>query len=137
MVLVVDDEESMRQFTVLALNRLGFIALARSDVDGAMEIVNTTPSLQVLLSDICLQSTTGPELVRQVLRNRPELKVVFMSGGFDNVAFRQTDPLLDKPFGLASLRVAIESVLNQSTTPFEPRITNERRRLVNGNGTRI
>src|SRR5256885_1584886 len=97
-VLVVDDDHVMRDCAVAAVNGLGFVAVGRSDADSAMETVNTTPSLQILISDICLESGTGPDLVRRVLGKRPELKVVFMTGGYVNVSFRRTDPVLEKPF---------------------------------------
>src|SRR2546422_11466116 len=80
-VLVVDDDVLMQKLTVTALNHVGHAAVGCTDIRRATEIVNTTPSLRVLLSDICLQSVTGPELVRQVRAARHELKVDFMTGG--------------------------------------------------------
>jgi two-component system cell cycle sensor histidine kinase/response regulator CckA len=130
-ILVVDDDSSMLEFALAALDRLGYVAVGRSDPEGALDVVKSTPSLQVLLSDICLGPITGPELIRQALRDRPELKVVFMSGGFDNVSFRRTDPVLDKPFRLDGLQKALDSVLNDQQPQSEqaPAGTERRRSI--------
>src|SRR5262245_54910916 len=97
-VLVIDDDELILELTIQTLNQLGFPAVGRAEADGAMEASKALPSLRLVLSDVRLKSCTGPDLVRRVLRKRPELKVVFMSGGFHNVPFRRTDPVVDKPF---------------------------------------
>jgi len=118
-VLVVDDDVLVQKLTVTALNYAGHSAVGCTDIRRAIEIINTTPSLRVLLSDICLESGTGPELVRQVRAARPELKVVFMTGGYSNVSFRRTDPVLHKPFTIQHLQQIIEMALNERETEFE------------------
>jgi two-component system cell cycle sensor histidine kinase/response regulator CckA len=129
-VLVIDDEELILEHAITTLNKLGFMAVGRTTADGAIEALKAHPSLGVVLSDICLKSGTGPELVRRVLRERPDLKVVFMSGGFDNIPFRQTDPLVDKPLDAESLRQAIADVLDRVRPAFERRKIQDRRRHV-------
>ncbi len=129
MILVVDDDIAMQEFSVRALIQLGYQAVGRGDEESAIAVVETTPSLQVLLSDIQLTYSTGPEMVRRMLRIRPDLKVVFMTGGYADATFRRTDPVLDKPFSLRRLQQAIDSVLN----PVQPRLegpptANDRRR---------
>jgi two-component system cell cycle sensor histidine kinase/response regulator CckA len=123
----------MLEFALAALKRLGYIAIGRSDPESALAVVKSTPSLRILLSDICLGPITGPDLIRKALRDRPELKVVFMSGGFDNISFRRTDPVLDKPFRLDRLQKALDYVLRkQEQVPPEPGPagTDRRRSLV-------
>src|SRR5262245_1697653 len=127
-VLVIDDDELILELTIQTLNKLGFNAVGRTDADGAMEASQAMPSLRVLLSDVRLKTGTGPDLVRRVLRERPELKVVFMSGGFRNVPFRRTDPVVDKPFDQHSLRTAIHDALDHPYPDFERRKTPDRRR---------
>jgi DNA-binding NtrC family response regulator len=119
-VLVVDDDQLMRDYAVNALNRLGYVAAGRSTIESAVEFAKATASLRLVLCDICLGSDTGPDLIRRVLWFRPELKVVFMSGGYSNISFRHTDPLIDKPFSLQRLREAIESALHESRGSMAP-----------------
>jgi len=130
-VLVIDDDESMLDVAVTILNQMDFPAVGRTNADAAIQALAEMPSLRVLLSDVCLESGSGPDLVRRVLRDRPDLKVVFMSGGFANVPFRRTDPLLDKPFDRQSLRKAIDAALNQAKSGFERRKIPDRRRGLN------
>jgi DNA-binding NtrC family response regulator len=129
-ILVIDDEELIVEHAIATLKKLGLTALGRTTVDGAIEALKAYPTLRIVLSDIYLKSGTGPELVRRALRDRPELKVVFMSGGFDNVPFRQTDPLVDKPLDAQSLRQAIADVLDPARSTFERRKTQDRRRRI-------
>ena len=130
-ILVVDDDFSMLEFALAALNRLGYVAVGRSDPESALAVVKSTPSLQILLSDICLGPVTGPDLIRQALRDRPDLKVVFMSGGFDNISFRRTDPVLDKPFRLERLQRALDAVLKHEPALSRQAPTGtERRRII-------
>src|SRR5262245_36617053 len=128
-VLVVDDDELFLELTIETLNNLGFPAVGRVDVNGAVEASKTLPSLRLLLSDVRLETGTGPDLVRRVLRERPELKVVFMSGGFHNIPFRRTDPFVAKPFDQQSLRRAIDDALHHTYPDFERRQIPDRRRL--------
>jgi two-component system cell cycle sensor histidine kinase/response regulator CckA len=128
-ILVIDDDESVLDYTVQALQALGYNATGAADAEGALQLIRKMPSIQLLLSDICLKAGTGPDLVRQALRHRPELKVVFMTGGFADVTFRRTDPLLRKPFRLAELRTAIHSMLQAGRPAHNPLpATLERRR---------
>jgi two-component system, cell cycle sensor histidine kinase and response regulator CckA len=131
-VLVVDDDALFLELTIETLNNLGFPAVGRLDVNGAMEATKAMPSLRLLLADVRLESGTGPDLVRRVLRERPELKVVFMSGGIHDIPFRRTDPFVAKPFDRQSLRTAIQDALNHPYPDFERRKIPDRRKLPMG-----
>src|SRR5262249_14672192 len=119
-ILVIDDDESVLDYTLQALDALGYNATGAVDIEGALHLVDKLPSLELLLSDICLKAATGPDLIRRALRARPDLKVVFMTGGFLDVTFRRTDPLLRKPFRLAELQTAIHSMLQARQPLYDP-----------------
>jgi two-component system cell cycle sensor histidine kinase/response regulator CckA len=112
LILVIDDEESVQKYTVEALSVCGYSAMGVGTPTAALDVIRTVPSLQVVLSDIVLGPTTGPALIRQALRHRPDLKVVFMTGGSTDVLVRHSDPVLVKPFQLAELCSTIEAVLH-------------------------
>ena len=128
-VLVLDDDELVLEFSTRAVRTLGYSTVSANNVENALDLVNRIPSLRLLLCDVLIGQATGPEFVRQALRNRPDLKVVFMSGGFEDVRFRHTDPLLTKPFDLRQLKTAIESVLDSTEPAFVALPVGERRRL--------
>lgn len=128
-VLVIDDEEPLRRIVVEALAVFGYDAVAASGAEEAWSIFEETPSLRVLICDVHLGEASGPSLVRELLRERPTLHVIFMSGGLDDLPFRQTDPFLRKPFDLISLRTALANVLERGQARInEKRIEGDRRR---------
>jgi DNA-binding NtrC family response regulator len=132
-VLVVDDDESAKDFVVAAVNHLGYVAVG-TNAHSAMDVVKTTRSLRVLLSEIRLNAGSGRDFVRQALWYRPELKVVFMSSGFNDVSLRRTDPVLNKPFDLDHLRNALDSVLKQRV---EPPVVERRRTVAERNAAAL
>jgi len=113
MIFVIDDDPDIQKTTVEAIQALGYDAIGATDAETALQLIESTPSLQVILSDICLKSGSGPELIRLALRERPEIKVLFMSGGYTDVRFRHTDMVLHKPFRLVDLRDALQNILEK------------------------
>ena len=129
-VLVIEDDDAVREYAVKALSRLGYAATGAADAQAALEIATASPSIRLILSDVCLTSGTGPEVVRQALRHRPDLKVIFMTGGFDGISFRRTDPVIPKPFRIQQLHDMVKSALDDTKRPAETRRASgvERRR---------
>jgi two-component system cell cycle sensor histidine kinase/response regulator CckA len=114
-ILVVDDEQALVDLTTAILNEAGFTALGTTDPDEALRMVETDDSIGVLLSDVMMPKATGPELVRRAQRIRSgALRILFMSGGFDNVRFRQTDRILEKPWTRKELLGEIRGVFSKS-----------------------
>jgi DNA-binding NtrC family response regulator len=111
-ILVVDDDAALQEYTIEALRQLGYIAIGVADVPAALGAVHMLPSLRVVLSDIQLKSCAGSDMVRQALRSRPDLKVVFMSDGTCAAECRHTDRVLAKPVALQELEVVIDDVLH-------------------------
>lgn len=117
-ILVVDDEPAIVEVTVTILNAAGFLAVGTVDPKEALRWIETQPTINVLLSDVMMESTTGPELVRraQKIRNG-DLRVLFMSGGFDGVRVRETDRVLSKPWTSAELLHAVGELLVEVPLP--------------------
>jgi CheY-like chemotaxis protein len=113
-ILVVDDEQGLVDVTTAILNQAGFTALGTTDPDEALRLVETNSSINVLLSDVMMPKANGPELVRRAQRARSgSLRVLFMSGGFDDVRFRQTDRILEKPWTRDELIEEIKGLLGE------------------------
>jgi len=129
-VLVIDDENIVQQYIVDMLRAMGYAACATADAEGATHLVTSLPTLRVLLCDICLKRCSGPELIREVLHQGPNLKVVFMTGGFSDVAFRSTDPVITKPFRFEDLQNVISAALRGSAPLPEQPVPCERRRWI-------
>ena len=81
-VLVVEDEQAVRDIAVAILRDLGYRVLEAEDGEGAMRsIAAHGPVIALLLTDVVLPGRLrGRELARQALAARPGLRVLFMSG---------------------------------------------------------
>jgi two-component system cell cycle sensor histidine kinase/response regulator CckA len=112
-ILMVEDDEHLRQMNAAVLERAGFVVLQAGDSNEAAEIWEKDQDrIEVLFADILVPGLSGPEIAREFLKEKPELKVVFMTGS-DRSVVTETAKLvkgarfLQKPFGP---RVLIESV---------------------------
>jgi PAS domain S-box-containing protein len=80
-ILVVEDEEALRELTVRILRRNGFHAVAAAGGPEALKIADDPHQrIDLLLSDVVMPHINGAELAEQLHQVRPGLKVLFMSG---------------------------------------------------------
>src|SRR5690242_5632690 len=85
-ILVVDDEESLREFLRLLLKRCGYEVFTAGDGVAALELAQEMPHLDALVSDIEMPRMRGNELANQLATVHPEAAIVFVSS---------SDPPLD------------------------------------------
>ena len=117
-VLVAEDEESVRQMIALVLRSSGFDSVLCVDGLDAAERIEAGEPVDALLVDMRMPRMGGLELVAR-LRQRPEsrdLPVVAMSAYNDDVQDREAkaagaNAFLAKPFTIADLRRALDAVL--------------------------
>ena len=80
-ILVVEDDEGVREVAAGFLRRLGYRVLEAADAPGALAQLERDPGIDLLFSDVVLRGdTNGPALAREALERRPGLRVVFTSG---------------------------------------------------------
>ncbi|MCQ8239720.1 response regulator [Rhizosaccharibacter radicis] len=113
LVLVVDDDEDVRDVTVALLSDVGYRVREASSGARALEILDEGGPLDLLLTDFAMPAMNGTELARQARLRRPELAVMFVSGyaelsALDGVEERQ---ILQKPFHAQELLDRIEAML--------------------------
>lgn len=85
-VLVVDDEELVRNYLVTALTRLGYVVIPAKNGDEALsKCLQSNIMIDVLLTDMILPGMNGRQLAEQAKKLRPSLKLVFMSGYTENL----------------------------------------------------
>ena len=117
-VLVVEDEGSVRSIVRTTLERAGYTVL---DAEGAGEALRLASEhagrIDLLLTDVVMPGTNGRELADLVLRRRPQTRVLFVSGYTDDAVLRH-DVLdagvefLQKPFTPAALARKVRDVLD-------------------------
>ncbi|MBP2297793.1 ATP-binding protein [Azospirillum picis] len=127
-VLVVEDEERVRTFTVETLRELGYTVLHAADGRSALRLIDGAPGtadpagqagrdVTLLLTDIVMPGMTGRQLADAARARLPELKVLYTTGYSRNAVIHNgvLDPgtnLLTKPFGIDQLAAKVRSVLD-------------------------
>ncbi|HEY3499865.1 MAG TPA: ATP-binding protein [Polyangiaceae bacterium] len=109
-VLVVDDDEAVRRTTARMMRSLGYVTLDGSGQVEALKRAAEHPgTIDLLLCDILMPGEDGRDLARELLRVRPELRVVFMSGYSEDMQDLRIDGamFLQKPFGRDELAKAL------------------------------
>jgi CheY-like chemotaxis protein len=114
-VLIVEDEESVRSFVRIVLEREGFRVLqATHGVEALSLLDDPRVTTDVLLTDVMMPQMGGRELAERVLAVQPDVRVVFMSGYVSDkslltgVAERQA-AFLQKPFAIEDLVRAVRT----------------------------
>lgn len=113
-ILVVEDQEAVRQLVHRFLTNSGYHVLTAADAAEACAIVESTNErIHLLLADVVMPGASGPELARQLCEKYPDLRVLYMSGYTDPpvIALAKDAPLIMKPFTSAQLGQRLREVL--------------------------
>ncbi|MBM2617401.1 response regulator [Actinoplanes sp. LDG1-06] len=119
-VLVVDDEEDLRDIMRRMLERRGFATLIAGDSQQAIAACREHPGdIDILVTDLGLPGVSGGELSRSATQLRPEMSVVYISGLPKELAVADgligEDALLvKKPFSSEVLVQTLRSVLGEN-----------------------
>ena len=116
-VLVVDDDRQVRRFVAESLRSLGYKV---SDIDSGAAALGLLADQQrhfdLLVADFAMPGMNGAELARRAKQQRPDLRVLMVSGYADTAVIDAElgEPhLLRKPFDLAELGAAVADVLEK------------------------
>ena len=128
-ILVVEDDPAILKMVKLILEGGGFVVLAAGSADQARLIADGFPrTIHLLLSDVMMPDVSGPELARALKQNRPEMRVVLMSGFADGamLVLNHGWHFIAKPFLPTALLARMNDVLHsemreQGTDHFDTR----------------
>jgi PAS domain S-box-containing protein len=118
-ILLVDDEEPVRNFSVTLLKRLGFRPLPCALPADAVAAFRAEPdSFSAVITDLTMPEMTGLELARQITQLRPSMPVLLISGNISPTAQQQArasgvSSFIGKPFELRELVAQIRLILNE------------------------
>jgi two-component system, cell cycle sensor histidine kinase and response regulator CckA len=121
-ILLVEDEDAVRRLVEAILSSDGYTVLVAHTPDEATRLCQDYQSpIHILLTDVVMPGSSGPELAKRLLAMRPGLRVVYMSGyagEYLDGAGIHTDgvAMLQKPFTAAVLAEKICQVLQQPVT---------------------
>ncbi len=115
-VLVVEDDPQVRMLILEVLRDLRFRAIEAGDPDRAITILEKQERIDLLISDVGLPGMNGRQLAEIARRERPELKVLFMTGYAAEAAVRSEFldagmDMLTKPFTLDDLTGKIQRMV--------------------------
>lgn len=117
-VLVVEDDRLVRQHVIAQLKALGYRVFEAADARSALDILQQTPDIALLFTDVVMPGGMGGrELSEAALNLRPDLKVLFTSGYTENsiVHNGKLDPgveLLSKPYRREQLAQKLRKILD-------------------------
>jgi two-component system cell cycle sensor histidine kinase/response regulator CckA len=114
-ILLVEDEPTVRGVAERALTRHGYTVITADNGEDALEVLARGEEIDLLISDVVMPGMDGPTMVKQARQDRPEIKILFMSGyaeeqlrksiSIDNVGF------LPKPFSVQELAEATKRAI--------------------------
>ncbi len=118
-VLLVEDDEDLRDMTTQMLELRGFQVLVATDAVTAITRCRVHEGkIDVLLTDLGLPGVSGGELARSAAAVRPGMETVYVSGMPQEIAIRRGiikrgSPFIAKPFTADQLAGMLRSVLAQ------------------------
>ena len=121
-ILIVEDEEAVRELIQTVLKEKGYDVIASLDPEQAEKIAAQFPGeIHMLLTDMVMPGISGRELAERISAKRRDIRVLFMSGYTDNVItsggmLQEGLAFLQKPFSPAALVQKVREVLSQTTT---------------------
>jgi len=118
-ILVVEDDDDVRVYTVEILQELGYRVIEAADGEAALRALNSgDTAIHLLLTDVVMPGMSGSELADRARVLRPGLKVLFTSGYTRDAIMRdgRLEPgldLLPKPFTYVSLAAKVRALLDR------------------------
>jgi CheY-like chemotaxis protein len=113
-ILIVEDQEATAQITRILLESWGYRVLEAHSGGEALEIFKQDgDAIQLVLTDVIMPGMSGPEIVAELLRRRPGLRVVFMSGYPGDQLLQFDAAFLPKPFNPQGLSRMIRRELDR------------------------
>jgi len=123
-VLVVDDEEGLRDVAVFYLEELGYTTLVAEDGLQALEILRDKPGIDLVFSDVVMPGgIDGYQVAKTVHEEQPSIKILLTSGftkkkeeirnSDDQYLVKLNSGMLDKPYNREELAFAVRDALSE------------------------
>ena len=151
-VLVLEDEDNIRSFVVLNLNRAGYDTLEATTGEEALEILKEHPETRIALLDVNLPGIDGFEVCRRIRATNSKMGIIMLTARtleMDKVTGLMTgaEDYVTKPFSPAELTARVDALYRRSGGEEKqmdsgeiaqpPFLLNTRNRTLEKNGKRI
>jgi signal transduction histidine kinase len=99
-ILLVDDDNAVREVTRAMLHELGYAVLEAGSGGAALDVLSREPKIDLMIVDFAMPGMNGAEVARQVKTKRPFLPILFVTGFSDRTGMAGVDEayILAKPF---------------------------------------
>jgi CheY-like chemotaxis protein len=118
-ILLVEDEDAVRDLTNRVLGSRGYQVLVARDGAEAVELASRHEDvIHLLITDVIMPGMSGREVARALTQARPDIRVLYVSGYTDDAVVRhgileERTPFLQKPYGLDVLARKVREVLDR------------------------
>jgi len=121
-ILLVEDDEPVRRLARVILESEGFSVLEARDAKDAVSHSQSYPgSIELLVTDVMMPGTSGMTLAKQIVGERPGIKVLFLSGYTADIIPKDDDyrgmQFLKKPFTPGMLLQEVRQMLLDDMEP--------------------
>jgi CheY-like chemotaxis protein len=118
LVLVVDDEENIREAARAMLERFGYRVETAADGEEAAVLAQRNGKFSVVITDMAMPKMSGTALIKKLRKSQPKLKIIAMSGLMNQdqageLAALGVDSTLSKPFTAEALLTLLASIINK------------------------
>ena len=118
-ILVVEDEEPLRELTCDLLKSTGYKVLKAGNGAEGLEVARRYPEpIHLLLTDVVMPKMKGPEMAQQIKHSRPDVKVLYISGYHDEnmtagALLDENAAFLEKPYTREVLTHKLRDLLKE------------------------
>jgi CheY-like chemotaxis protein len=121
LILIAEDEATLRRAVVQSLQRSGYTVLSAADGSEALALAaRHKGQIHLLVSDVVMPGLSGPQLYEELRRDRPDLRVLFTSAYLPDHVSRQSTVgfegrFLLKPFTMSDLARKVREVMDATS----------------------
>ncbi|MDD2850707.1 MAG: PAS domain S-box protein [Desulfuromonadaceae bacterium] len=116
-VLLVDDENSIRDIGTAMLQELGYCTITANDGQEALEIFKATTDISLVILDLTMPQMDGEQCFRELRQLMPDVKVIMSSGFSEHEVIKKfagkgLTGFIQKPYKLSVLKEALKKIQN-------------------------
>jgi CheY-like chemotaxis protein len=119
-ILFIDDEKPIAEIARMLLQRLGYSVHSITDPQQALALFEGDPqAVDLVITDMSMPHVTGEEVALRMLRRRPDLPIILISGYSDRMDMHRAKKIgirqyIQKPLDRRKLALAVRQVLDQA-----------------------
>jgi DNA-binding NtrC family response regulator len=117
-ILVTEDEDAIRNLIEAVLSNQGYRVITAANGAEALDLAReNTGAIDLVITDVVMPRLSGPEMVQRMKADRPDAKVIFMSGyaqqGSLSAIEEEEAEVLEKPFSPQTILTLVRKVLDR------------------------